>query len=119
MNNKGFTLVELLVWLLLVGIIFGLGFGLIRGTRSTALTDIDKIGENEIYNTAKIYVLENNVNWNIEDSNVYSCVGINDMISNGYFELEEVKKYQNQFVKVIKNNDTKVIIDLQILKECN
>ena len=119
MNNKGFTLVELIACLVIVVLIFGFGFGMIRGTRSSILTTIDKINENELINAAKMYVIENNVNWINENDNVYSCVSIDSMVSNGYFKLEEVSDYNNQFVKVIKNNATGVITDLIILEECN
>ena len=119
MDNKGFTLIELIVCLVVVALVFGLGFGMIRGTRSSILTTIDKISESELINTAKTYILENNVNWVNDDDNIYTCVGVNDMVNSKYLNKEEVSDYNNQFVKVIKNNTTKVITNLIILEECN
>lgn len=119
MNNKGFTLIELIVCLVLVALVFGFGFGMIRGTRSSILTTIDKISESELINAAKTYVLENNVNWFNEDDNIYTCVSVDDMINSKYLSKEETIDYNNQFVKVVKNNNTRVITDLIILEECN
>lgn len=119
MGNRGFTLIELIVCLVIVAIVFSLGFGLIRGTRAGALTTIDKINENELINAAKTYILENNVSWISEEDNLYVCISVNDMVDNKYFKREEVSNYSNQFVKIIKNKNTQVVTDLIIMKECN
>ena len=119
MNNKGFTLIELLGCLVIVGIVFGLGFGMIRGTRSSTLTTIHEIDKNEIYNTAKVYAFENPVDWILDGDNIYTCVSVRDMVDSRYFKDNEVSNYINKFVKVIKNNETKVITDLIMLEECN
>ena len=63
LNKKGFTLVELLVCLVVIGIVCGIGFGLVRGTWSKPMDTIDKISQNEIYDAAKTYVLESNVSF--------------------------------------------------------
>ena len=119
MNNKGFTLVELLVCLVIIGIVAGVSFGLVRGTWSKPVDTLNEVSENEISNAAKNYVIENSVSWKLDGDNIYSCVSINDMINDGYFNSKELIDYQNMFVKVIKNNNTKVIIDTELLEECN
>ena len=119
MGNKGFTLVELLGCFALLAIVFGIGVYLTGGTLSTALTTADMVSENEIEETSKTYILENNVLWSNENDLEYACVSINDLVNFGYFEYDQVSAYKDNFVKVFRNINTKVIEDLEIVKECN
>ena len=119
MNNKGFTLIELLGCFVLVAIVFGVGIYFTSGTLSTALTTVDMVSENEIYSASKTYVLENNTRWKIENDLEYACVSIFDLVESGYFESEEVSEYVSDFAKVFRNNNTKVIDNVKIVKECN
>jgi len=119
MGNKGFTLIELLGCFALLAIVFGIGVYLTGGTLSTALTTADMVSENEIKDTSKTYILENNIKWNILDNSEYICVSINDLVDYGYFKSEEVSSYKDNFVKVLRNINTKVIEDIKIVKECN
>ena len=72
LNNKGFTLFELLISLLLLGVILGVGLYHSRGTLGTSIDTINSVSEKEIYDTAEVYVLENNVSWN-DNGDDYIC----------------------------------------------
>jgi len=119
MNNKGFTLIELLGCFVLIAIVFGVGLYFTGGTLSTALTTADMVSKNEIYETSKTYILENHVNWKIDNDLEYTCVRISDLVELGYFKSEEVSEYINDFTKVFRNIDTKVIDEVVMVKECN
>ena len=59
MNNKGFTLVELLVTMVLVGIISGIAFPAISKLRDQNKDEEYKAYEKIILNGAKIYMDDN------------------------------------------------------------
>ena len=119
MNNKGFTLIELLGCFVLVAIVFGVGIYFTSGTLSTTLTTIDMVSENEIREASKSYILENHVNWNLDDDLEYVCISISDLVESGYFKSEEVTDYIDNFTKVFRNGSTKVVSEVMIVKECN
>ena len=117
MNNKGFGLIELLGCLVILGLIFGIGLYSARGTLSTSLTTLDQVSENEIYDMAKIYIMENNVSW-INNDIEYTCIDIDRFVDMGYFEREEVSSYIDKFVKVVRDSSTKVINSTKLVDVC-
>ena len=117
MNNKGFGLIELLGCLVILGLIFGIGLYSARGTLSTSLTTLDQVSENEIYDMAEIYIMENNVSW-INNDIEYTCIDIDRLVDMGYFEREEVSSYIDKFVKVVRDSSTKVINSIKLVDVC-
>ena len=117
MNNKGFTLVELLACLALLGIVLGIGLFVTKDTLSTTLTTLTDVSEKEIYDTAEIYVLENNVQWKIAD-NEYTCITVNNLVEKGYFENDEVVSYKEKLVKLERDVQSKVIDSVRFVDEC-
>ena len=117
MNNKGFGLIELLGCLVILGLIFGIGLYSARGTLSTSLTTLDQVSENEIYDMAEIYIMENNVSW-INNDIEYTCIDIDRLVDMGYFEREEVSSYIDKFVKVVRDSSTKVINSTKLVDVC-
>lgn len=117
MNNKGFGLIELLGSLVIFGLILGIGLYFMRGTFSTTLTTLNKVSENEIYDTAEIYLMENNVFW-INNGMEYTCIDIDMLFEMGYFKNEEISDYKDKFVKVIRDGNTKVISDRILVDVC-
>ena len=115
MNDKGFTLIELLGCLVLIGVILGIGLYSTRGTFSTTLTTLDQVSENEIYDTAEIYLLENGGKW-INDE--YACVSISSLVDKGYFDYDEVSHHKDMFVRVVRDSITRVISDRELVDEC-
>ena len=116
MNNKGFGLIELLGCLVILGLIFGIGLYSARGTLSTSLT-LDQVSENEIYDMAEIYIMENNVSW-INNDIEYTCIDIDRLVDMGYFKSDEVSGYIDKFVKVVRDSSTKVINSTKLVDVC-
>lgn len=117
MNNKGFSLVELLGCLMLLLTILCIGLYSARGTLARTFSVLDSIDENEIYNASEMYVLEYNVKWNngIEE---YTCLTIRELVDKGYFNTDEVSSYIDKEVKVIRDSETKVVSDVKVVDVC-
>lgn len=116
MNNKGFTLVEFLVTLLIVGIIFTVSNYVITNTFSMTNENALEITINNIKSSSKDYIYEfiDNSDWiDNYDNTEYVCISIGDLIEKGYFNdsilNERIKK--EYLVKVIRNKINHNIID--------
>ena len=112
MNNKGFTLMELLSVLIIIGVIFVLVFNIFKGTFSMTESQMDKINDNRIFEAAKIYVLETNKSFNEFG---YTCVNLSDLVGYGYLKYDN---YSEKVIKVTRNIDTKVIENIEFVSEC-
>ena len=117
LNNKGFSLIELLGSIALLGLILCIGLYNARGTLSTSLTTLKSVSEYEIKDTAEIYVIENPVNW-INDGEEWSCITIKNLVDKGYFEDNEVTSYKNKKIKIVRNSKSKVITNVKIIDTC-
>ena len=117
LNNKGFSLIELLGSLALLGLILCLGLYSARGTLSTSLTTLDNVSDNEIKNAAELYVLENSKAW-IHDEEEYACVNISILVDEGYLKNSEISSYKGMMVKIIRDSKTKVITNRIIVDDC-
>ena len=111
-DNKGFTLIEVLAVLVILSIAIMAVFGLFRGTFSMADNDMNKINDNNIFEAAKLYVMENGNNFN---DNGYVCVNISDLVSYGYLKMDS---YENKIIKVSRNNTTMVINSVEYVTVC-
>ena len=74
--------------------------------------EIDKIKNNETFKAAKLYVMETNKTFNDEG---YTCVNVSDLVSYGYLNYET---YEEKTIKVIRNNNTKVITNIDYVETC-
>ena len=117
MDKKGFSLVELLGSLALLGIILCIGLYFSGGTLATTLSTLNNVSLNEINDAALVYVVENGVNW-INDGSEYTCVSIESLVNLGYFEEEEVSLYKDEMVKLVRNIHTKVISSEGLVEKC-
>ena len=118
MNKKGFTLIEMLGCLALLGIIFCIGLYSARGTLATSLSMLTDVSENEIYNASKLYVSENGVSWTNVSEEEYTCLTVQHLVDEGYFEYGEVNSYDSNYIKIIRNPDTRVIDSVKIVDSC-
>ena len=117
MNKKGFTLVELLACLALLGVILGIGLFVTRGTLATTLSTLTDASVREIYDSASVYVLENKITW-IKNSEEYACVTVNNLVEKGYFEEGEVISYKDKIIKVERDMDAKTINSVRFVDVC-
>jgi len=91
MNNKGFTLVELLASFTLIAIVTVLSLTIVKQTRSINANEAYNLMKNNILNNSYNYILEcdNNV---IDCKNDYTWLNIdNEMITS--FTLDKLLKY--------------------------
>lgn len=118
MDRKGFTLIELLACLALLGIILGIGLFVTRDTLSTSLSTLMDVSTNQVYDAATTYVMENGVSWINALGDEYTCVDIDTLVDNGYFEESEVNEYYDNFVKVMRDAKTKVVNNVRLVDVC-
>ena len=111
MNNKGFSLVELLASLVIIAILFGVVVYLVRGTYSTTMTQFDTIDDRQVFSSAKSYSLETNA----FGTNDYACITIKELIDYGYLSN---KNYEDKIIKLTRNNTTKVIEEIKYVDKC-
>ena len=117
MNNKGFSLIELLGSLAVLGLILCIGLYSAKGTLSTTLSTLIDVSENEIYDATEMYILENSVTW-INQVGEYTCLNVTDLVDAGYFEENEVISYKDRKIKVIRDEHTKVVNSIKLVDVC-
>ena len=112
MNNKGFTIMELLAVLVVISVIFSIVAFFVKGTAASTMTQIDEISNNLIFSAAREYVLEENVGFNSEG---YVCVTVQELIEYGY-----VNKGNNsdEIIKISRDNQTMVITKVEYVTTC-
>lgn len=117
MDRKGFSLVELLACIALLGVILGIGLYSAKGTLSTTLSTLNGVSTDSIYSASKSYVLENGVTWYHQDIE-YTCVKIDDLVDAGYFDMAEVTSYKDNTVKLVRDPITKTITSVSLVDTC-
>ena len=117
MNRKGFTLIEFLGCLLILGLILCIGLYTTRGTLATALSTLTDVSVNQIYDASELYVLENKTAW-INDGEEYTCLTVNNLVAAGYFESGEVVSYRDDMIRVDREPRTKVITSIKLVDVC-
>ena len=118
MNRKGFTLIELLGSFALLGLILCIGLYTTRGTLATSLSILTDVSRNEIYAAAETYVIENQTNW-INNGEEYTCLTVKNLVDAGFFEEGEVRTYQNDMIRIVREPKTKVINSIRLVDSCN
>ena len=117
MNNKGFTLVELLGCLVLLVTILSIGLYSARGTLARTFSVLDTVSEEEVYNASEMYVLEYDVKWNNGEEE-YVCLTFRDLVDRGYFNINEVNQDIDEDIKVTRDSETKVVNKVEIVDVC-
>ena len=115
MKKNGFTLVELLVSLAVLGMVLLMGIFATKGTAATAVFGIRSITDNEVYEAAKNYV----VGEDISMKKGYTCMYVKDLIDYGYLVDTDDSKLEKKLVKVSRNNRTKVIDNVKYVEVCD
>ena len=117
LNNRGFSLIELLGSLALLALILCIGIYRAGDTLSTSLTILDNISENEIKNSAEIYVIENPVSW-IHDNGEWTCITTLDLVDKGYLDEDDIISYKDKEIKIVRDSSSKVITSVLIVDSC-
>ena len=116
MNKKGFTLIEFLVCIVLLGIVLVIGLYSSGDMLKTSLSSLRSVSDNEVFKAAKAYAQENN---DIFDRNGNACVNIQDLIDYGYLMDMNDSEIKNKMVALRKNKMTRVIYDIEYTSNCD
>ena len=112
-KKNGFTLVELLSTIVILGIICSITVFLVMKNINKAKDDTEIITYNNIKSAARVYNDEVSSYWNTQDDYEYSCVSLGNMIELGLFDENTInsndKLSKDTKIKVIRDKDSKVI----------
>lgn len=117
MNNKGFSLIEFLGCMALLGIILCMGLYCARGTLATSLSTLTDVSTNEIYSATETYLSENKIIWTNEEEE-YTCLTVKNLVDAGYFSDDEVDSYKDDEIRVVRDSVTKVIDSIRLVDSC-
>ena len=90
--KKGFTLIEILAVVTIVGLLFILVMPKITNSLNSKKDDLNTINKNVIINAAKNYVYDNSDTFLKEDKKIY-CLPLNTLVKEKY--LENIKDVTN------------------------
>ncbi len=122
LNKKGYTLIELLAAILIIGLILGFStYGIIKAIKSSK-EKVTTLSEKSIKEAAETYATEKNDDssyWlDITDKeNKYFCITIEELMNKGLLDkkAESTKFKKSDFVLVKKNKVTNVNSKAEIL----
>ena len=122
LNKKGYTLIELLAVILIIGLILGFStYGIINAINSSK-EKVTTLSEKSIKEAAETYATEKNDDNNywldiIDKENKYFCTTIEELMNKGLLDkkAESTKFKKSDFVLVKKNKVTNVNSKAEIL----
>ena len=115
MKKNGFTLVELLISLAVLGVVLLMGLYATKGTAATSILGIRDITDNEIFSAAKNYVIGENISM----KKGYTCMYVKDLVDYGYLVNTSGQELENKLIKVFRNNTTKTIDNIKYVEVCD
>ena len=115
-KNKGFTLVELLVTILIISIITSVGYFFTTNIINSSKEKSDELSINNIKTSARTYSKEypDNLIWKADGENYYACITIQDLINAGYYKKEQLPKKLNGKSIILTKNSSNTIINEEI-----
>ena len=116
MNNKGFTLIEFLICLVMLGVVLVMGICASRNSLATSLVTLRSVSDNEVFKATKSYVISENISFNDKS---YVCVSVRDLIDYGYLADTNDLVLKEKIVKLKRNNITKVISNFEYVSNCD
>ena len=114
MKKNGFTLVELLASLAILGLVLAIGIMANRRALATSLMRFRNISDNEVFVAARNYVEGENVSL----KKGYTCVTVSELVDYGYLDATNSVDVEDKLVKVSINKTTKVINRIKYVDIC-
>ena len=126
LNKKGYTLIELLAVILIIGLVLGFStYGIIKAIKSSK-EKVTTLSEKSIKEAAETYATEKNDDSNYwlditDKENKYFCTTIEELMNKGLLDkkAESTKFKKSDFVLVKKNKVTNVNSKAEILTNDN
>ena len=126
LNKKGYTLIELLAVILIIGLVLGFStYGIIKAIKSSK-EKVTTLSEKSIKEAAETYATEKNDDSNYwlditDKENKYFCTTIEELMNKGLLDkkAESAKFKKSDFVLVKKNKVTNVNSKAEILTNDN
>lgn len=115
MNRNGFTLFEMLCCVALMGFVLSIGLYLSKDTLGATIESLEGYSDNQVFKAANNYIIEKNINFNDLG---YTCVTVSELIDYGYLKDVNDNDVKNRIVKIVRNNDTKVITNTSYVDKC-
>ena len=115
MKKNGFTIIEFLVCLAMLGIVLFIGICASRKMLATSLVSFRTVNDDEVFKAAKAYVNENNIDNTYKS---YICVKVSDLINYGYLLDTNDQKLKEKTIKLKKNVVTKTISAMEYINDC-
>ena len=114
-KRKGFTLIELLATIIVISIVFGIGYTIFGNVINNSRTNAIALSSKSIRTAARLYVEENkeDVYWNEESgsNNKNTCVYVGTLVDLGYLKEKQVEDHIDDSVYLIKNSSDTIISD--------
>jgi|GEM_PF-5404471 len=107
-NNKGFTVLELLIVIFIIGLIPLIFVNSFGKTRVNVDTEKDQIGKSLLDDAIEIFyylgMKEGTLEYYLEDETIISCISLQTLISNGYLMEEQFDSSKHALLKVENGN---------------
>lgn len=118
-KNKGFSLVELLVAIAIIGLISGVAGYFIITTINNSKEKSNKIAINNMKTSANTYIKEyyDEVVWKVNGTNNLneSCISIQTLVSKGYLSKNVLEESETQKSIILTKDDNNTIIKETII----
>ena len=106
LNNKGFSLIEILSVILILSIILAIAIPDTTYSIKKGEDKISSINDEVILSAANIYVEEfqDELNWYMDNNLKIACFPTYKLEEKGYLTNDNLKSYRGKYIKVMQNN---------------
>ena len=113
---NGFTLVELLATIVVISIVFGVGYIFLSNVIVDVKDRSQVISYSNIQKSANLYLKENieNISWEkledeSEENKYYTCVSTDDLLDSGYLKKKQIDNVDVDYVYVVKDENDNIL----------